>query len=90
MKIGDSVLLVPEPSNSYDSKAVALYHNGNHIGYLYKNKLQDMFHDFEARGDLVIGKHCIIPSFRKLAINLDFTRINEDEDDEDDDNDDEL
>ena len=87
MKIGDSVLLVHEPSNSYDSKAVALYHNGNHIGYLYKNKLQDMFHDFEARGDLVIASIASFPPSGKLTINLDFTRINEDEDGEDDDND---
>lgn len=84
MKIGDSVLLVPEPDNEYDSRAVALYHDTKHIGYLYKNKLQDMYHSFEARGGMVVASISAIPPVDKLMINLDFTKLGEEEEEDDD------
>lgn len=38
--------LLPEPSNTYDSNAVAVYCAGMKIGYLKKGKLQEMVIDF--------------------------------------------
>lgn len=49
----DSVDVVLEPENPYDSKAVSFVFHGNTIGYLNKGTLQDMIHDFLNRGDLV-------------------------------------
>ncbi len=49
----DSVDVVPEPSNPYDSNAISFVFHGNVIGYLNKGTLQDMTHDFLNRGDLV-------------------------------------
>lgn len=86
MKIGDSLLLVPEPSNTYDPKAVALYHGAKRIGYLYRGRHQEMFHDFDRRGDLIEAHISKLPPRDELKINLDFTRfldIDEDEIDED-------
>ncbi len=40
------ISLVAEPENAYDNKAVALYQNGEKLGYLYKGVLQDMANDF--------------------------------------------
>lgn len=51
----DDLVFKQEPENSYDNKAVAVYHNYKKIGYLYKGKMQDMANDFIARGDKVTG-----------------------------------
>lgn len=84
MKIGDSVNLVAEPSNPYDKNAVALYHGAKHIGYLYKGRLQEMYHDFDRRGDLIEAHISALPPSDDLKINLDFTKygdsLDEDED----------
>jgi hypothetical protein len=34
LRDGELLHLTPEPSNAYDSDAVALYHDGRHIGYI--------------------------------------------------------
>lgn len=44
------ISLVAEPENVYDNKAVALYQNGEKLGYLYKGTLQDMANDFIKAG----------------------------------------
>ena len=31
---GSSLNMVPEPTNKFDSHAVALHHNGKHLGYI--------------------------------------------------------
>lgn len=48
---GDDVDLVLEPENEYDSRAVAVYIGGEHIGYLYRGKLKNMVYDFLRRED---------------------------------------
>ena len=52
---GDSLMFKPEPDNQYDSGAVAIYHNSDKVGYMYKGRLQDMCRDFLERGDKVAG-----------------------------------
>ena len=51
--IGSIVTLKHEPANAYDNNAVVAFVGDIKIGYLYKGKLQDMFHDFINRGDYV-------------------------------------
>lgn len=45
-----SLALVPEPENTYDAKAVALYWQGDKLGYLYKGRLQDMANRWLKKG----------------------------------------
>lgn len=47
ISVGDKVELIHEPENVYDNKAVMLKVNNIKIGYLYKGRLQDMFHDLQ-------------------------------------------
>lgn len=56
LKIGDPLELRPDPTNEYDKKAVAIYHNGILIGYLHRNRLQGMYHDFIKDGGMVTAK----------------------------------
>jgi hypothetical protein len=48
--------LVAEPSNEYDSKAVAVYWGQTKIGYLLKGTLQNMTHDYFRRGWPVVAR----------------------------------
>ena len=57
-KAGANVTLKPEPDNPHDKNAVAAFLGSKtrgftQIGYLYKGKLQDMYHDFIGRGGYV-------------------------------------
>ena len=56
MQIGTKVELVSEKDNPHDPRAVAVMLSGQKLGYLYKGKLQDMYHDFSARGDLILAR----------------------------------
>lgn len=44
--IGSSVDLVPEPDNIYDPGAISVYLNSQKIGYIPRNRLQKMIHDW--------------------------------------------
>lgn len=44
--LGSDVILVTEPSNEHDDRAIALYISGNKIGYMLRGILQDMVHDY--------------------------------------------
>lgn len=44
--LGSDVILVTEPSNEHDDRAIALYISGNKIGYMLRGTLQDMVHDY--------------------------------------------
>ena len=46
LSIGDTVELVSEHDNAYDSKAVALYVNSQKIGYIYRGKIQDIANEY--------------------------------------------
>lgn len=52
----DIVNIVPEPDNPHDNHAIAVKFNDVTIGYLYRNKLQDMVWDFMGRGDCVYAQ----------------------------------
>lgn len=53
---GDPADLVLEPENDYDPQAVAVYLNGERVGYLYKGRLKKMVFDFLTRGDSVTAE----------------------------------
>lgn len=46
---GSEIILKREPSNKYDSGAVALYLSGHKIGYLLRGGLQDMVHEWDEK-----------------------------------------
>lgn len=50
LKPGAEITFVPEPENIHDDRAVALYIAGHQIGYLLRNRLQDMTNDYLAKG----------------------------------------
>lgn len=54
--IGDVVELVPEPYNEHDPRAVAVKVRGQKIGYIHRNRLQDMYHDFCEQSGLVYAQ----------------------------------
>lgn len=47
---GSRLTLVKEPSNEYDPHAVAVYSGTHQIGYLLRNRLQDMANDYLSNG----------------------------------------
>ena len=64
-KFGDEVIFKPEPENVYDDNAVAVYVDSGvnglvKIGYLFRGKLQDMFHDFINNDNAVRGRVAFI------------------------------
>lgn len=65
----DSVELIAEPENQYDSKAVAVTHSGKVVGYIPKGILQDMYHDYIRKGGKV---NATITSSKKMAMQLDY------------------
>lgn len=52
-RTGDEITLVQEPENEYDPRAVALYIKDQKIGYMLRNRLQDMANDYIALGQPV-------------------------------------
>ena len=66
LKIGDALLFRQEPSNPYDSKAIAIYDGTQQIGYIYRGIGQDMTNDFINRGDTVLALLREIDSRNKL------------------------
>lgn len=52
ISIGEMVILVPEPTNTYDPKAVRIVAK-NKVGYLYRGKIQDMVNDYDKKDFLV-------------------------------------
>lgn len=55
-EVGKFVSLVPEPNNEYDPNAVAVMLNDVKLGYLPKNNLQKMYHDFINSNKIVLAK----------------------------------
>lgn len=55
-KINTYVSFMKEPSNEYDSNAVAIYIDDKKIGYVYRGKIQDMLNDWIDRDDIMLGK----------------------------------
>lgn len=44
--VGKNVEFITEPDNQHDANAVAIYVEGNKLGYVYKGLIQDMLHDW--------------------------------------------
>ncbi len=55
LELGHSVSFRAERDNPYDNDAIAVYNNGDKLGYLYRGKIRDMVYDFHARGDLILS-----------------------------------
>lgn len=69
------VILVQEPENQYDSKAVAVIQCGKKLGYIYRGCLQDMINDFMDRGEPIEAWLTKIDmENKKLQIKLAFYR----------------
>ena len=58
VKIGNRVVLIQEPTNEADDKAVLLMFvpQRRKFGYLYRGKIQDMANDYINRGDKVVAR----------------------------------
>lgn len=54
--VGKDLNFVQEPENEYDNKAVAIYLNGNKLGYVYRSDpTQGMINDWIRRGEYFYG-----------------------------------
>lgn len=54
-KSGKQLEFRPEPENTYDPGAVAIYLDDQKIGYVYKGYVQDMIRDWTKRGEMFEG-----------------------------------
>lgn len=54
-KCGQQIEFEQEPENEYDNSAVAIYLDGERIGYVYKSQTQDMINDWINRSEPVVG-----------------------------------
>lgn len=55
IKLGEVVLLVPEPTNHHDRNAVLILSRSQKIGYLYRNGFQDIINEKFREGEIVVG-----------------------------------
>lgn len=46
LNVGQKVNLLSEPQNQYDKNAIAIYHENDKIGYLYRGDVQDIANRF--------------------------------------------
>lgn len=70
---GDTVAFERDPSNPHDSNAILVQHNLCKLGYMYRNKLYDMMHDYLAAGLPVYGHiDSMDDEVRKITIFLAF------------------
>lgn len=53
--IGNQINFTKEPSNKFDSHAVAIYLNDKKVGYVYKGKNQDMINDWLSKGNPIVA-----------------------------------
>lgn len=55
IKAGDSISFQAEPDNANDKNAIKILCKDQKIGYVHKNKLQDMVADWQRHGDLILA-----------------------------------
>lgn len=55
IKLGENVLLSPEPTNPYDSNAIVITSKTQKLGYIYRNGFQDMLNDMFREGSVLVG-----------------------------------
>lgn len=73
-EVGKFVSLVPEPNNEYDPNAVAVMLNDVKLGYLPKNNLQKMYHDFINSNKIVRAKIAYNNNVDKILLSLYYYR----------------
>lgn len=54
--LGDDLVFTPEPENTYDPNAIVISNKHQKLGYVFQGNMQEMIHDYQKRGDSVIGK----------------------------------
>lgn len=55
IKLGENVLLVPEPTNAYDRNAIMILSRTQKLGYIYRNGIQDILNEKFREGCVVVG-----------------------------------
>ena len=77
-KSGKEIVFAREPENEYDSNAVAVYLDGDKIGYVYKGCTQDMVNDWLKRDEPVLGHLSrILPDENKVTYMIGFYKSEE-------------
>lgn len=80
VKIGNRVVLIQEPTNEADNKAVLLMFvpQRKKFGYLYRGKLQDMANDYINRGDKVVARlsYLSFEPYKVVKIDMAFFKKN--------------
>lgn len=80
VKIGNRVILLQEPTNPADDKAVLLMFvpQKKKLGYLYRGKIQDMANDYIKRGDKIVARlsYLQFKPFKLVKINIAFFKKN--------------
>lgn len=71
IEVNMRVTLKPEPENQHDDKAVAVYVGNRKIGFLPKNKLQDMYHDYRFKDGVITAVISAVAT-DKAAIELNY------------------
>lgn len=76
LHIHDEITFAKEPTNAYDSNAVAVFDKARNIkvGYLYKGSLQDMVNDFISGGHPIRSRITDITPEGKIQIEAAFYR----------------
>ena len=55
IKLGENVILVPEPTNAYDHKAIVILSQSQKLGYIYRNGLQDILNEKFRDRNVIVG-----------------------------------
>lgn len=55
IKLGETLVLLPEPNNVYDKNAVVILSKNQKIGYLYRNGFQEIINEKFYEGYVVVG-----------------------------------
>ena len=55
IKLGENVILVPEPTNAYDPNAIMILSRTQKLGYIYRNGIQDILNEKFREGCVVVG-----------------------------------
>lgn len=80
IKIGNKVVLIQEPSNEVDNKAVLLIFvpQRRKFGYLFRGKLQDMANDYINRGDKIVARlsYLQFKPYKTVKIDIAFFKKN--------------
>lgn len=80
IKIGNRVVLIQEPSNEADDKAVLLIFvpQRKKFGYLFRGKLQDMANDYINRGDKIVARllYLQFKPYKTVKIDIAFFKKN--------------